>query len=68
MEKIVGYVTPYIPLVDLISGGVTIGAHVVHKAMFDLPDEEPQLSEEAKGTTAQEQCQSNQEEVLPKTE
>ena len=43
MEKIVGYVTPYISLTGLISGGVTIGAHVVNKAMFDPPGKESQL-------------------------
>ena len=31
IKKIIGVVTPYIPLVGIISGGVTIGAHVVEK-------------------------------------
>lgn len=31
IKKIMGFVTPYIPLVGVLSGGVTIGAHVVDK-------------------------------------
>ena len=53
MEKISGYVTPYIPLVGLISGGVAIVAHVVDKAMFYPKGEEPQQSKEVTETTEQ---------------
>ena len=31
VKKMVGYVTPYVPFVGLISGGITIGRHVVNK-------------------------------------
>ena len=33
VKKIIGYLTPYIPMVGLISGGVTIGAHVADKKL-----------------------------------
>ena len=33
VKKIIGYLTPYIPMVGLISGGVTIGTHVVDKKL-----------------------------------
>ena len=35
VKKIIGYLTPYIPMVGLISGGVTIGAHVADKKLND---------------------------------
>ena len=34
LKTIVGYVTPYIPFVGLISGGITVGGHVVNKKVF----------------------------------
>ena len=39
VKKAVGWVTPYVPLVGLLSGGITIGAHVVNKKLNpdDLP-------------------------------
>ena len=67
MQKNVGYVTPYIPLVGLISAGMTVGAHVVDKAMFDIPGKEFPVSKETKKTTVPEQNQADQEEVPPKT-
>ena len=36
VKKIIGYLTPYIPMVGLISGGVAIGAHVADKKLNDL--------------------------------
>ena len=33
VEKIIGYLTPYIPMVGLISGGITVGAHVADKKL-----------------------------------
>ena len=33
VKKIIGYLTPYILMVGLISGGVTIGAHVTDKKL-----------------------------------
>ena len=33
VKKIIRYLTPYIPMVELISGGVTIGTHVVDKKL-----------------------------------
>ena len=39
VKKIIGVVTPYIPLVGIISGGVTIGAHVVDKKVNDSKEE-----------------------------
>ena len=33
VKKIIGYLTPYIPMVGLISGGVTISAHVADKKL-----------------------------------
>ena len=29
MKKIVGYVTPYLPFVGIVSGGITVAGHVV---------------------------------------
>ena len=31
VKKIIGYLTPYIPMAGLISGGITISTHVVNK-------------------------------------
>ena len=66
MQKIVGYVTLYIPLVGLISAGMAFGAHVVDKGMFDIPGKEFPVSKETKKTTAPEQNQTDQEEVPQK--
>ena len=38
IKKIVSYVTPYIPLIGIISGGVTVGSHVFEKKMHDIGD------------------------------
>ena len=40
LKTIVGYVTPYVPFVGLISGGITIGGHVVNKKVFSNTDEQ----------------------------
>ena len=40
VKKIIGYLTRYIPLVGLVSGSVTIGAHVVDKKLNDPSKEE----------------------------
>ena len=31
VKRIIGYLTPYVPMVGLISGGITVGAHVADK-------------------------------------
>ena len=31
VKKMIGYLTPYIPMAGLLSGGITVGAHVVDK-------------------------------------
>ena len=31
VKKIVGYLTPYIPMAGLISGGITLATHVANK-------------------------------------
>ena len=31
VKKIIGHLTPHIPMVGLISGGITVGAHVADK-------------------------------------
>ena len=33
VKKIVGYLTPYIPMAGLISGGISVGAHVADKKL-----------------------------------
>ena len=33
VKMIVGYLTPYVPLVGLVSGGITVGAHVADKKL-----------------------------------
>ena len=33
VKRIIGYLTPYVPMVGLISGGVTVGAHVADKKL-----------------------------------
>ena len=33
VKRIVGYLTPYVPLVGLVSGGITVGAHVADKKL-----------------------------------
>ena len=40
LKTIAGYVTPYVPFVGLISGGITVGGHVVNKKVFDNEKEE----------------------------
>ena len=43
LKTIAGYVTPYVPFVGLISGGITVGGHVVNKKVFSKePEEEPE--------------------------
>ena len=39
LKILTGYVTPYVPFVGLISGGITVGGHVVNKKVFseELP-------------------------------
>ena len=31
VKRIIGFLTPYVPLVGLVSGGITVGAHVADK-------------------------------------
>ena len=31
VKKAIGFITPYIPMVGLLSGGVTVAAHIVEK-------------------------------------
>ena len=33
VKKIIGYLTPYIPMAGLLSGGITVGAHVADKKL-----------------------------------
>ena len=33
VKRIIGYLTPYVPMVGLVSGGVTVGAHVADKKL-----------------------------------
>ena len=33
VKKIIGYLTPYIPMVGLLSGGITVGAQVANKKL-----------------------------------
>ena len=33
VKRIIGYLTPYVPMVGLISGGITVGAHVADKKL-----------------------------------
>ena len=33
VKRIISYLTPYVPLVGLVSGGITVGAHVAHKKL-----------------------------------
>ena len=33
VKKIIGYLTPYIPMVGLLSGGITVGARVADKKL-----------------------------------
>ena len=33
IKKIVGYITPHIPFIGLISGGITVGGHVASKKL-----------------------------------
>ena len=40
LKTIAGYVTPYVPFVGLISGGITVGGHVVNKKVFSNTDEQ----------------------------
>ena len=35
VKKIVGYITPFVPLIGIISGGITVGGHVVSKKMSE---------------------------------
>ena len=33
VKRIIGYLTPYVPMVGLVSGGITVGAHVADKKL-----------------------------------
>ena len=33
VKRVIGYLTPYVPLVGLVSGGITVGAHVADKKL-----------------------------------
>ena len=33
VKRIIGYLTPYVPLVGLVSGGITVGAHLADKKL-----------------------------------
>ena len=33
VKRIIGYLTPYVPLVGLVFGGITVGAHVADKKL-----------------------------------
>ena len=33
VKRIIGYLTPYVPMIGLVSGGVTVGAHVADKKL-----------------------------------
>ena len=39
IKTIVGYITPHIPFIGLISGGITVGGHVVSKKLSKEDDE-----------------------------
>ena len=39
VRRIIGYLTPYVPMVGLICGGITVGAHVAGKK-FNPKEEE----------------------------
>ena len=41
VKRIIGYSTPYVPMVGLISGGITVGAHVADKKLNDPGPEVP---------------------------
>ena len=43
IKQIVGYITLYIPLMGVISGGITVGGHVVEKKMSSTDDCEEAL-------------------------
>ena len=45
LKILTGYVTPYVPFVGLISGGITVGGHVVNKKVFSEKEEEPKKRE-----------------------
>ena len=63
LQKIVGYVTPYIPFVGLISGGVTVVEHMVDKTLFDFPGKEfpNQEPEEGKAESKEDQPEKEEE-------
>ena len=33
VKRMISYLTPYVPLVGLVSGGITVGAHVADKKL-----------------------------------
>ena len=35
VKKIVGYITPFVPFIGIISGGITVSGHVVSKKMSE---------------------------------
>jgi leucyl-tRNA synthetase len=39
LKNLVGYVTPYIPLIGILSGGITVGKHVV-STKVNCPEKE----------------------------
>ena len=35
IKKIVGYITPFVPFIGIISGGIIVGGHVISKKMSE---------------------------------
>ena len=35
VKKILGFITPFVPFIGIISGGITVGGHVVSKKMSE---------------------------------
>ena len=53
VKKIVGYITPFIPYIGIISGGITVGGHVFNKkTKCSKESAGSELSEETTGRKA----------------
>ena len=52
IKKIVGYITPFVPFIGIISGGITVGGHVISKKTEGTERSEATAGSEGSEATA----------------
>ena len=59
IKKIVGYITPFVPFIGIISGGITVGGHVISKKTEGT--ERCEATAGSEGTTGTERSEATAE-------